>query len=268
MLVTAMNQHMSWRWIFCIFGLTGLLWAASWLIFFRDEPSQHGMVNVAELDYIMAGRKPTSEEECPHGWVFWRRLLTHRNVLALCLMYMPNSFIFYFCITWLPDYLRLERNMSGQTLAFFAGLPLLLSVVADLFGGPTTDWAVRHFGPRYGRAGVGFVSYILAGSAMLLTAACRIPELAATLFALGTAANMFLLGAAWGTCQDIGGGHAGVVSATMNTAGQFAAMSCPLVVFYVKNAFGWNAPLILLGITFLAGAICWCFVDPQEKVFD
>ncbi len=137
---------------------------------------------------------------------FWRRLLTHRNVLALCLMYLPNSFIFYFCITWFPTYLSEGRGMEGRTLAFFAGLPLMLSVAADLLGGPTTDWAVRRFGPRWGRAGVGLASYVVAGATVLLAAIAEDAWLAATLFALGTAANMFLLGSAWATCQDIGGG--------------------------------------------------------------
>ena len=232
MLVTLLNaqMHVSWRWIFVVFGLVGLVWAAAWYGCVRDEPAEHAGVNKAELQYIMSGRKSAAEEEHPHGWPFWRRLVTHRNVVALCLMYMPNSFIFYFCLTWLPEYLGAGRNMDGQTLAFFAGLPLMLSVVADLLGGPTTDLAVRFLGPRYGRAGVGFVSYILAALGMFLAAASGSPTAAATFFALGTAANMFLLGSAWGTCQDISGGHAGVVSATMNTAGQAAAAICPLLV--------------------------------------
>jgi sugar phosphate permease len=270
MLVTLLSVqlHMSWRWIFVVFGLVGLVWAVAWYASVRDEPAEHAGVNKAELQYIMSGRKPAAEEERPRGWSFWRRLLTHRNVLALCLMYMPNSAIFYFCLTKLPDYLSDGRKMDGQTAAFFAGLPLMLSVVADLLGGPTTDLAVRAFGPRYGRAGVGFVSYILAALGMFLAAASGSAVAAAIFFALGTAANMFLLGSAWGTCQDISGGHAGVVSATMNTAGQAAAAICPLLVIYVKDRWGWEAPLVMLGVSFLAGSLCWLFIDPRKKVFD
>ena len=270
MLVMLLNvqMHVSWRWIFCLFGLTGLVWAAFWYAWFRDEPSEHAAVNAAELQYIMAGRKATAEEERPHGWTFWRRLLTHRNVLALCLMYMPNSFVFYFCITWLQPYLETARGLEGQTLAFFTGLPLALSVVADLLGGPATDLAARFFGPRWGRAGVGFISYVAAGMGMFLAAGSGSTIAAATFFALGTAANMFLLGSAWGTCQDIGGGHAGVVSATMNTAGQAATAICTLMVPYIKDRWGWNAPLVMLGVSFLAGSLCWIFIDPRRKIFD
>jgi sugar phosphate permease len=267
MLVLELSPFMSWRSIFLLFGLIGLLWAAVWYWWFRDEPSQHVQVNPAELAYIMAGRKPSAAEERPRGRAFWLRLLTHRNVLALCLMYLPNSFIFYFCITWFPTYLGENRGMEGRTLAFFAGLPLMMSVAADLLGGPTTDWAVRRYGPRWGRAGVGFASYVVAGATVLLAGFTKDAWLAATLFALGTAANMFLLGSAWATCQDIGGGNAGVVSATMNTAGTIGAMTCPLLVNYLEEHYGWNTDLKLIGVSFLLASLCWFFIDPRKKVF-
>ena len=267
LLVHALSPSMSWRAIFFLFGLVGLVWAAAWYWWFRNEPSQHRQVNKAELAYIMAGRKPAAAEECLAGWAFWRRLLTHRNVLALCLMYLPNTFIFYFCITWFHKYLSEGRGMEGWALAVFTGLPLILSVAADLLGGPTTDWAVRRFGPRWGRAGVGLASYVTAGGTVLLAAFTRDAWLAATLFALGTAANMFLLGSAWGTCQDIGGSHAGVVSATMNTAGQIGAIICPLLVTYLAANYGWDTDLKLIGVSFLVFSLCWFFIDPRKKVF-
>ena len=57
------NPFMSWRSIFFLFGLIGLLWAAVWYWWFRDEPSQHRQVNAAELAHIMAGRKAAAAEE-------------------------------------------------------------------------------------------------------------------------------------------------------------------------------------------------------------
>ena len=100
----------------------------------------------------------------PHAtdWVFWRRLLGQRNMISLCLLYFPNSVVFYFCITWLPTFLQEKHGFSDTRLGFFSGLPLLLSVAADLFGGVTTDWAVARFGLRLGCAGLGCVAYTVA----------------------------------------------------------------------------------------------------------
>ncbi len=284
-LVHELSHFMSWRAIFFVFGLVGLLWAALWYWWFRDEPSQHAQVDAAELAHIVAGRQaaaakehlrdphadplrlPVSTREPSPAPAFWRRLLTNRNVLGLCLMYLPASFLVYFCLTWFLTCLREGRGMEGRELAFFSGLPLILSVAGDVLGGTTTDWGVRRFGPRWGRAGVGLVAYLAAGGFVLLAACANQAWLAATLFALGTAAAMFVMALAWSTCQDIGGGHAGVVSATMNTAGQVAAMACPPLVICLKNHYGWNSDLVLIGASFLLASLCWLFIDPRKKVF-
>ena len=84
MLVNELSYFMSWRAIFSVFGLIGLLWAAAWYWWFRDEPSQHAQVNEAELAYILADRQPAAAEERAResaaGPAFWWRLVTHRNV--------------------------------------------------------------------------------------------------------------------------------------------------------------------------------------------
>jgi ACS family glucarate transporter-like MFS transporter len=271
---------LSWRRVFMLFSLPGLVWAAVWYYWFRDEPEQHRQVNDAELAYIVSDRTLSNAEEGPHGLTFWRRLLSNRNMIALCLMYLPNSFIFYFCITWFHRYLDEGRGLQGRTLAFLAGLPLLLSVAGDVLGGAATDWAVRHVGHRWGRAGVGLISYLCAGVSIILAGVAGDARAAALLFAVGNAANMFIMGAAWGSCQDIGGRHAGTVSATMNTAGQIGAIACPPLVVFLKDHYashgihilgytiiGWNVALVFIGVSFLVASVTWLFIDPREKVF-
>ncbi|HPA20143.1 MAG TPA: MFS transporter [Verrucomicrobiae bacterium] len=266
MVVLYLTSFMSWRTIFVLFGFLGVAWAVAWHRWFRDDPSEHRAVNAAELETIRAGREP--EGEHPKSWEYWRRLLGHRNILPLCLMYFPNSYAFYFCITWLPTYLNEKHGFSAASLGFFAGLPLIMSVLGDLLGGITTDAVASRFGLRLGRAGVGVVAYVMAGSAMLLATVADRPELAAGLIALALAASMFTLGAAWGTCLDIGGSHAGVVSAAMNTSGQISSVLSPLMVTFLLGRFGdWNAPLYVMGGLFLFGAVCWCLIDPRERVF-
>ena len=74
------------------------------------------------------------------------RLLRQRNTIALCIMYFTQTYGFYFYITWLPTYLENVRGMKSVQLGFLAGLPLLLSVVADLLGGLSTDYATKPSG--------------------------------------------------------------------------------------------------------------------------
>jgi MFS family permease len=266
-LVLWLLRFLSWRQIFVCFGAIGLLWTAVWLTWFRNDPSEHPGVNAEELRLIVSERPPDSGHS--EGLAYWRTLLASRNVLALCVMYIPNCMIFYFCITWLPTYLRVRHGFDATNLAIFAGLPLVVSMPGDLLGGLVTDRLVSRYGLRLGRCGLGAVAYSIAGVALLGAAASSTPVVAATLIAVATGLTMFTLGAAWGTVMEVGRNHVAVVGATMNSVGNLAAMLNPLIVAYSVQWFGsWNLPLYLMGVLFLVGAFCWTLVDPARPVFD
>jgi len=267
MVVLAMTQWMNWRTVFVLFGFTGIAWATVWYRWFRNDPGEHPQVNAAEREIITAGRESAGSQE--EGWSYWGKLFGHRNTLPLCLMYFPNSYAFYFCITWLPTYLKEKHGFDALQLGLFAGLPLILSMAGDLFGGVATDVVTRRFGLRMGRCAVGGTAYVLAGGAMILAGFVHQAVLAAVLLAVAVGASMFTLGAAWGTCIDIGGNHAGVVSAAMNTSGALSSVLSPLVVTWLLGLYkDWNAPLFVMGGLFLVGAVCWSFINPQKKIFD
>jgi ACS family glucarate transporter-like MFS transporter len=266
-LVLWLLRFLSWREIFVCFGGVGLLWTAVWLAWFRDDPSEHAGVNAEELQIIVSGRPA----DCGHSAAvgYWRGLLANRSVVALCVMYIPNAMMFYFCITWLPTYLRQRHGLDATGLAIFAGLPLIVSVPGDLLGGWVSDRLVARFGLRVGRCGLGAVAYVMAGLALLIAAASSSPYVAATLIAVATGLTMFTLGAAWGTVMEVGRNHVAVVGATMNSTGNLAAMLNPLIVAYSVQWFGsWNLPLYFMGALFLVGAFCWTLVDPARPVFD
>jgi MFS transporter, ACS family, glucarate transporter len=260
--VTALLARFHWRVLFAMFGSVGFVWAAAWYRWFRDDPAEHASVNAAERGYIESGRVTAAGHKFDRGT--WKRLLANRTVAALCFMYLTQSYGFNFYITWLPSYLKSSRGFSALTLGIMAGLPLTLSVLADLLGGITTDWLSKRYGLRIGRAAVGGGSLAAAGLFMIGGTFIANPFLAAVLISLAAASSNFLLGAAWGTCIDLGGRHSGVLSAAMNTSGQVGAFVSPLLVGYVVQHFAnWNAPLYLTGTLYLAGALCWIWIDPR-----
>jgi MFS transporter, ACS family, glucarate transporter len=266
-LVTAMAAYLNWRAIFVMFGLVGFAWTATWLLWFRDDPAQHPNVNRVELQSILAGRGTPSGHHT--GWEYWRRLFADRNIWPLCVMYIANTYAFYFCITWLPTYLDSRFGLGKAALGLMAGMPLTLSIFGDVSGGMTSDWLGKRFGLRVGRSVLGSVAYGVATAAMFAAAWTTQPTLAIFLISVAVAAAMFTLGAAWGTCLDIGGQHAGVVSATMNTAGQVGAIASPVIAVYVKDhCGGWNAPLYLMSGLFVLGTFSWLLIDPRRQVFE
>jgi MFS family permease len=268
LLVSALLNLMPWRLIFVVFGALGFVWALVWYRWFCDDPAQHPAVSRAERKLIESGRLA----EAPHHFsaAVVGRVLGDRNMVALCLMYFTQSYGFYFNITWLPTYLKEVRGFSAALLGLLAGLPLILSAVADLLGGVTSDRLTRRYGLRAGRCGVGGAALLIAGAAMIAGGTTGHPLLSALLIALAGAADSFLLGAAWGTCIDIAGPHAGLVTAAMNTAGQIGAVLSPVVLplFLKQTPRDWTTPILIMGGLYLAGSLCWLFVDPARPIHD
>jgi ACS family glucarate transporter-like MFS transporter len=267
LLVVVLQRYLGWRAIFVCFGAVGFVWAFAWSRWFRDDPTEHPGVNAAEREQILAERPI----DVPHhtGWAYWGPLLRNRNVIALCVMYMSNAAMSYFCMTWLPTYLHEVHGFEATSLGFFSGLPLLVSVPSDLFGGVATDAVAKRYGLRVGRCGVGAASCLVAGIALIFATSSSDPVTAALLIAFATSAAMFTLGAAWSTCIEVGRNHVAVVGAAMNTSGQIASLLCPLIVGYSVQWFGsWNMPLYLEAFMFLVGAACWLAIDPTRPVFE
>ncbi len=267
LLVTWLLRYLDWRSLFLLFGSIGFVWAFYWYRWFRDEPSGHPDVSAAERALIEKGRVVQARHDL--NWTRWKVLLANPSVIGLCCMYFTQSYGFAFNVYWLPQYLKTARGFEDPTtLAIMAGLPLTFSVLGDLFGGLTADKLSRRFGLRQGRTMVGVGSLLLSGVFLIMGVWVSNNYLAAFLMGLSGAMGAFPLGAAWGTCLDIGGDHAGVVSAAMNTAGQVGAFLSPLVVAYSMKAMGsMTVGGYIVGILYLLGAFCWLSVNPAKPIW-
>jgi MFS transporter, ACS family, glucarate transporter len=264
MLVTLLLGWFNWRSLFALFGSIGFVWSLAWYRWFRNSPAEHPAVSVAERELIESSLGAHTGRAL--GAADWKRLLANRTVVCLCLMYFTQAFGGTFYVTWLPTYLA-ARGLTGMTAGVLAGLPLVLSAVADVTGGIATDRAARRFGLRPGRISIGGGALAAAGAFTIASAFVASPVAAAVLIALGGASSNFLLGAAWGTCLDIGGRRSGAVSAAMNTSGQVGSILSPILVAeVVRRSAQWSAPLYLAGVLFLLGAVCWLWVDPTKPV--
>ncbi len=262
LLVAYLAAFLPWRVLFLIFGSVGLIWALTWRLWFRDEPRDHPAVGEAELGLIERDR----ELPPPHAGGSWRAVWRTRSLFPLCLQYFANTYGFYFFITWLPLYLLKSRHMQKSELALFSGLPLILSAIADVTGGMTTDLVSHRFGKRAGRCGIGSGGYACAGLAMLAGTLASDARVAACLIALGGAASMFTLGSAWATAIELGGRNSATLGAIMNTAGQLGGILSPIALAYIVDRFGnWSMPLHVLSGLYFVAAFSWILIKPERN---
>ena len=128
-----------WKVTFAITGALGLVWCAIWVLVFKNSPADHRRVNAAELAYIHEGGEAPRRDGAATADVPWYRLFAHRNIWAMCIGFFMINYNSYFFITWLPTYLVKERGMSMMEMGFMASLPLILSMVVEIFAGWASD---------------------------------------------------------------------------------------------------------------------------------
>ncbi len=256
--VTWVALFVHWRIVFVLFGFVGLAWAIFWYRFFRDEPRDHPSVSPAERDYIEQQRGAVSS----HEHTSWTAAFGAPGLFPLCLQYVANTYGFYFFITWLPTYLSEGRKLAAGELALFSGLPLLLSVVADISGGVVSDRLTARYGVWIGRSGLGAGAYLLAAVILFFGAGTLDARLAGLLIAIAGACSMFTLAPSWATAIDTGGPNAAVLSAIMNTAGQIGGILSPIVLAELVGRYGdWSLPIYVLAGLYLMASVSWLFIN-------
>ncbi len=269
-LVTTLLARFSWREAFPIFGTVGVIWAAAWFWWFRDDPREHSAVNAAELALIGREADPSRlgrEAATPHPPVPWRALVTSRGLIALYAMYFSALYGWYFYITWLPSYLLRARGFDLATTGWLAMLPLLGTAAGALVGGWISDPLVRRFGLRLGLRAPGLVGLPLAALFMLGAIATSDGRTATLLFAGAAGSAALGIAPAWSVCLAIGGRHAGVVSGAMNTFGNLGGALMPVVMGSVLDAFGsWNLSLYSVAALYGVAALCWLRIDPESPI--
>jgi MFS transporter, ACS family, glucarate transporter len=258
-LVFLVISLVDWRLAFVGFGLLGVVWAAGFARWFRDNPREHPGVNAAEAALL-----PARVAAGGHFNVPWTRLLGQRAVWLLCGQYFACSYAWYFFITWFPTYLLEVHRFELKRSALLAGLPLFLGGCGCMLVG----WAAPRLQARLGSAGLsrrlcGVAGFGGAAACLVAATLLREPLLAVSAIALASFCNDLTLPGSWTTCMDIGGRYVGTLSGMMNMVGNVGGFLSPIVLGYIVGRTGdWNLTFYVTAGVYFFGALCWWLIDP------
>ncbi|WP_228486437.1 MFS transporter [Paludibaculum fermentans] len=113
--IAAILGATSWRWVFFVTSLLGLLWTLWWL-----------------RDYTPVGAVQHGPAEPPIPWL---RLLTFRETWGLVMAKFISDAAWYFYLFWLPKYLYDVRGFDTKSVGYYAWIPYALAGVGSLTGG-------------------------------------------------------------------------------------------------------------------------------------
>ncbi len=130
-----------WRYAFVLSGSLGFLWLIAWLAVYHPL-DRHPRVSTEERALIAAGQD-TDTTSAQRGIGRWLSLLKQSNVWGILLGRSLTDPIWWFYISWLPQYLSDARGFSLKQIAAFAWLPFLAADIGNFTGGFASGFLIK-----------------------------------------------------------------------------------------------------------------------------
>ena len=268
-IVIPLQQRFGWRVAFMWLGGIGLAWAAGWYLYYRDHPRLMKGVSAKELEEIGDTPAIAKSHRLP-----WKQAIRSKNFILILLMYHTYCWGSYFYISWMPNYLQKGRGFSEDDLKIWGMLPFILSGTATLLGGILSDKLVPIIQIKWARRSIGAGGLLLGGLFMAAAAAVPDNRLAATFLAVGYGCMDAMLPVSWAVCMDVGGPHAGALSASMNTAGQIASFLSSVAFCFAVQALShhfsprlsYSIPVYPLAAMLIISGLLFLKIDASQPL--
>jgi MFS family permease len=251
----------TWRSAFWLLGALGLVWAAIWVWFYRDQARAHPSLPLG-----------ATMEAAPEGGAVprptpWRKLI--RRMAPAIGVWFCQGWTFWMFLSWIPIFLLTQYKIDLKNSALFTAGVFLAGVAGDLLGGLLSDWILRRTG-NVTRARQSLVAVAFAGTACFIAPIIFVRH-DVTVIALCLSGALFCLelmtGPMWAVPMDIAPDHAGTAAGLMNTGSAVASILTPMVFGIVVDATGsWNAPFIGSFVFLILGALLSTRLRPDRQV--
>jgi ACS family glucarate transporter-like MFS transporter len=237
-----------WRTAFFALALPGFVWAVLWALWYRGRgarPSEPGFAAAAG----------------GHGF--------DRVWVLVMLQYFAVNFTTFLTLSWMNPYLKRRYELTDMEAAGWTVVPLLIGALAQSVSGWLTD---RLFTSRYRawcRSLPAMFGFAVSTSGLLGLSGAATVESAVIMFAIAAFGAEMTISPSWAFCLDYGKQRSGVMSGTMNTAGNIGS-------FVSANAFpalaGANgvgtAYFLLVAVLNCIAIACWMLMTRLARRAD
>jgi ACS family glucarate transporter-like MFS transporter len=206
-LLAWLMDRFGWRTAFVLLAIPGVIWAAVWLWWFRDEPHEP-----------VEREQPADAETAPLGDVL--RSWPMRLAMA---QYFASNFTFFVCLSWMHPYLMQRYALSRDAAAWHSTVVLLVGATAQWAAGTLVD-ALYHSRLRsHSRRIPAIAGFFIAASGLSLLTRAGSVEMAVICFMFAAFGAEMTISPSWAFCIDLGGKRSGTVSGSMNMVGNFGS---------------------------------------------
>ena len=262
--VPLITLHYGWRVSFVVTGLLGLVLVVCWLWIYKKPEDQPG-ISQAELDHI---RSDGDETETGTRKISWGKLLAHRQTWALATGKFLADPIWWFYLTWLPDFFNSSEALDQKLDLKNISLPFLFIYIVSDAGSIFFGWLSSHFiknGWPVGKA---------RKTTMLICALCVVPivfasvtssiYIAVALIALATAAHQGWSANVYTMSSDMF--PKSTVGSVMGIGGMAGALGGVILATFagvIRVKFGYAPLFIIAGSNYLLALLIIHWLVPK-----
>lgn len=270
-----------WRATFAIFGALGVVWAAIFYVWFRDNPAEHSWANEAEVNHIgtpAATVAKVGHAKDAHTAIPWGIVLLSPNVWLLGSIQMVSATLFYMQFQWFPTYLTQARGLAPQTAAWFTSIVIIGGAAGCLTGGLFSDWLIRNIPDRkWSRRLCGGGSLLCAAAALWGAQQFEHPLLVTFLNSAALFVMQISIPIWWTVVAEISGRHGAALWGLMNSMGGLGVFTMTFLVGRIvesREAEGyskidcWQPVFAGVAVALALGATCWLFVDATRSIVE
>jgi ACS family hexuronate transporter-like MFS transporter len=246
-----------WRYAFFVGASLAAIVMGVWFVLYR-VPAEHRRLSERERVHIMSDQGPP--DSGPRR--AWLSLFRHRQVWALVAARFFTDPIWWFLISWLPNYLKNERGFSLALIGLLAWIPFLFADIGNLSGGGLSSLLIkRGWSVDRARKTVMLTSALLVpiGVAVVVTTtgdAVAIAAISLIAFAFQSwIVNVLTLPSDCFPKQDVGS-----VAGIGGMAAGIASMGFTLLVGYLVDNFSYAPVYVLVGIMGPLGAALFVLI--------
>ncbi len=257
----------SWRVLFILLALLGLVWLIFWRRIFTDMPEDNPRVSPEEVldirstEHMLEHERSVGTEATAS--IPWWSFFKSRTLVFNSVGYFSFQYVNFMLLTWTPKYLQDQFGFSLASLWYLGMIPWIGACFTVLIGGRTSDWLRQKTGSLWiARSGFAAVS-------LLLTTICFstipfLPNAGAVLLvmAIGNALNFLPNAVYWAVVIDTAPTRAGTFGGITHFITNIATILAPTLTGYLVTRHGYGSMFVATAVATAVGMAAMVLVRP------
>lgn len=270
-LIAFLSVFFSWKLIFVLVGLAGLLWLIPWWVLVKSPPKSHPWITEEEREYILTGQKreDVSDDSDNDQIPSTKEILSHKQSWGVIIASAAIDPIWWLFVFWIPIYLSEVYGMNVKEIGIYGWVPYVGAMFGAWFGGLFAQNRLKAgWGVDKTRKFVITLGCLIMLPALLAMANPGGPVIAVLLMAV----ILFGFQTAIGNVQTLpsdllGGKSVGTLAGISGMAAKFGAVGLTSLIPWLTSG-GNYTPAFIIGasLAVVAAASIWILCPKIEPL--